>query len=130
MISIYKHKIDNNVTTRDYDAMKKYIKLIQWGRKNPVQFIELILGIQLMDYQRWMVSMMWAATDVAIAASRNIGKSFFIGCYIMARNILFPKFMTRIISENWTTANKGSIVRAYSNMRLALVQLLENPKAL
>lgn len=106
MISIYKKKKDNNVTSRDYEAMKTYIKLIQWGRRNPVQFIELILGIQLMDYQRWMVSMAWVATDVCLACSRNIGKSFLMGCYIMARNLLFPKYMTRIISENWQTANK------------------------
>lgn len=105
MISVYKKKKDNNVTSRDYEAMKTYIRLIQWGRRNPVQFIELVLGIQLMDYQRWMVSMAWAATDVCLACSRNIGKSFLMGCYIMARNLLFPKFMTRIISENWQTAN-------------------------
>lgn len=105
MISIYKQKKDNNVTSRDYEAMRKYIAIIQWGRKNPVQFIENILGIQLMDYQRWLVAMTWAATDVVWACSRNLGKSFLLGCIIMARNILFPKHMTRIISENWTTAN-------------------------
>lgn len=105
MISVYKQKKDNNVTSRDYDAMKRYIALIQWGRKNPVQFIELIFGIQLMDYQRWLISNTWCATDVVWACSRNIGKSFLLGCYIMTRNTLFPKYMTRIISENWTTAN-------------------------
>lgn len=52
MISIYKRKINNNLTIRDYDSMKKYIRLIQWGRKNPVQFIEKIFGITLMDYQK------------------------------------------------------------------------------
>ena len=57
MISVYKQKKDNNVTSRDYEAMKRYIDLIQWGRKNPVQFIENILGIQLMDYQRWLIAM-------------------------------------------------------------------------
>ena len=105
MISVYKQKKDNNVTSRDYEAMKRYIDLIQWGRRNPVQFIELVLGIQLMDYQRWLIAMTWCTTDAAWACSRNIGKSFLLGCYIMARNILFPKYMTRIISENWTTAN-------------------------
>ena len=105
MISVYKQKKDNNVTSRDYDAMKRYIALIQWGRKNPVQFIELIFGIQLMDYQRWLISNTWCATDAVWACSRNIGKSFLLGCYIMTRNTLFPKYMTRIISENWTTAN-------------------------
>ena len=105
MISIYKLKKDNNVTSRDYEAMRKYITLIQWGRRNPVQFIELVLGIQLMDYQRWLVAMTWAATDAVWACSRNLGKSFLLGCIIMARNLLFPKYMTRVISENWTTAN-------------------------
>ena len=105
MISVYKKKIDNGVTIRDYDAMKKYIKLIQWGRKNPVQFIELVLGIKLMDYQKWMVAMSWVAEYACFTCSRNIGKSFIVGCIAMARNILFPKYQTRIVSENWTTAN-------------------------
>lgn len=36
MISVYQNKINNNVTIRDYESMNKYIKLIQWGRRNPV----------------------------------------------------------------------------------------------
>lgn len=56
MISVYKRKINNNLTFRDYEAMKRYIKLIKWGRKNPVAFIELVLGVPLMDYQRWLIA--------------------------------------------------------------------------
>lgn len=29
MISIYKRKINNNLTIRDYDSIKRYIALIQ-----------------------------------------------------------------------------------------------------
>ena len=105
MISVYQKKKDNNVTLRDYEAMKRYIKLIQWGRRNPVQFIELILGIKLMDYQKFLIANSWFAEYVVWACSRNLGKSFLVSCFIMARNLLFPKLQTRIISENWTTAN-------------------------
>ncbi len=105
MISVYQHKINNNVTLRDYESMEKYIKLIQWGRNNPVQFIEKIFNITLMDYQKWLVSESWTKEYVVIAASRNLGKSFLIGCIIMARTLLFPKIQVQIISENWQTAN-------------------------
>lgn len=105
MISIYQHKINNNVTLRDYESMEKYIKLIQWGRQNPVQFIEKIFNITLMDYQKWLVSESWTKEYVVIAASRNLGKSFLIGCIMMARTLLFPKTQVQIISENWPVAN-------------------------
>lgn len=105
MISVYKQKTNNQLTNRDYESMKKYIKLIQWGRKNPVQFIELVLGITLMDYQKWLIAQSWTKEYVVWAMSRNAGKTFLVGCFLMARNLLFPKLQTQIISENWVTAN-------------------------
>ena len=105
MISVYQNKTNNNVTLRDYDALKKYIDLIQWGRSNPVQFIEKIFGITLMDYQKWLISESWTKEYVIWACSRNAGKSFLVGVFLMARNLLFPKLLTQIISENWQTAN-------------------------
>ncbi len=105
MISIYQNKINNNVTSRDYEGMKRYINLIQWGRRHPVEFIEKIFGITLMDYQKWLINESWTKQYICIAASRNIGKSFIVGLFIMARSLLFPKTQVQIISENWTTAN-------------------------
>lgn len=52
MISVYGDLIDNNLTIRDQDAIDKYVRLIQWGRRNPIQFIEKIMQIPLMDYQK------------------------------------------------------------------------------
>ena len=105
MISVYKNKISNNVTSKDYAAMSKYIQLIQWGRRNPVGFIEKIFGITLMDYQRWLVSESWTKEYVVWACSRNAGKSFLVGIFVQARTLLFPKLQTQIISENWQTSN-------------------------
>ena len=105
MISVYQGKTSNNLTIRDYEALKKYIALIQWGRQNPVAFVEKVFGITLMDYQRWLISESWAKEYVVWACSRNAGKSFLVGIFVMARSLLFPKLQTQIISENWTTAN-------------------------
>ena len=91
MISVYKNKISNNVTSKDYAAMSKYIQLIQWGRRNPVGFIEKIFGITLMDYQRWLISESWTKEYVVWACSRNAGKSFLVGIFVQARSLLFPK---------------------------------------
>lgn len=105
MISVYHNLINNNVTSKDYSAMKRFIKLIQWGRKNPVQFVELVFGVVLMDYQKWLLAESWTREYVVWAMSRNGGKSFLVALFLMARNILFPKLQTKIISENWVTAN-------------------------
>ena len=105
MISVYHNKINNNVSSRDYDGMKRYIALIQWGRRDPVQFIEKIFNIKLMDYQKMLIAESWTKEYVVWCCSRNIGKSFLVGCFIQARSILFPKLQVKVISENWTTAN-------------------------
>lgn len=106
MISVYKKKINNNVTLRDYESMKKYLDLIQWGRKNPVQFIEQVFQITLMDYQKWLISESWAKEYVVWTCSRNAGKSFLGACFLQARALLFPKLQIKIITENWGTADE------------------------
>ena len=98
MISIYNRLTDNNVTIRDYESIRKYIKLIQWGRKNPVQFIEQIMQIPLMDYQKWLISNTWSAEYAVWVCSRNAGKSFLANVLIQARAILFPKLQVHILS--------------------------------
>lgn len=58
-----------------------------------------------MDYQKWLIAESWTKEYVVWACSRNAGKSFLVGIFLQARNLLFPKLQTQIISENWTTAN-------------------------
>ena len=59
MISVYGQKTDCGVTIREAESIKRYVALIQWGRKNPVQFVEKILQISLIDYQKWLIAMSW-----------------------------------------------------------------------
>ncbi len=107
MISVYDQTVNNNLTVRDYEGMKKYLDLIQWGRKNPVQFIEKILQIPLMDYQKWLISMTWNAEYACWVCSRNIGKSFLAGVFLQTRAILFPKSKILILSAGSRQASES-----------------------
>lgn len=97
MISVYGNVTDNNLTIRDQDSMEKYIKLIQWGRRNPVQFIELVLQIPLLDYQKWLIANTWTRRVAVWVCSRNAGKSFLVGILMQVRAILYPKSKINII---------------------------------
>lgn len=99
MISVYQNLSDNHLTMKDQELLDRYVELIQWGRENPVRFIEDVLGIPLLDYQRWLVSMTWTAQYAAWACSRNAGKSFLVGTFAQARALLFPKSQIHIMSS-------------------------------
>ena len=88
---------DNNLTIRDQDAIDKYIILIQWGRRNPIQFVERILQIPLMDYQKWLIANTWNRKVAVWVCSRNAGKSFLLGIITQLRALLYPKSKINII---------------------------------
>lgn len=106
MISVYRHLTNNNITNKDEESFIRYVRLIQWGRKNPVQFIERVLGVPLMDYQRWLLSMTWIAEYAVWVCSRNAGKSFLLGNFLTARALLFPKQRIHIMSTGSRQANE------------------------
>lgn len=106
MISVYRHLTNNNLTDQDEESMSRYVRLIQWGRSHPVQFIENVLGVPLMDYQRWLVSMTWVAEYAVWVCSRNAGKSFLLGNFITARALLFPNQRIHIMSTGSRQANE------------------------
>ena len=97
MISVYGNMTDNNLTIRDQDAMDKYVKLIQWGRKNPIQFVEKVMQIPLLDYQKWLIANTWTRRTAVWVCSRNAGKSFLVGIIMQLRAILYPKSKINII---------------------------------
>lgn len=49
MISIYNKKSNIEINARRFEQMEKLGSIIQYGRQNPVWFIEEILGCPLMD---------------------------------------------------------------------------------
>lgn len=138
MLSVYNRLPENNVTIRDYESMKKYIKLIQWGRQNPVQFIEQILQIPLMDYQKWLIANTWRSEYAVWVCSRNSGKSFLANVLIQARALLFPKSQIHILSavsrqsmETFTTGENiaKNNVKSLIRTNTVIIDEIEKSKA-
>ena len=48
-----------DVTLRKYEEYERWSKFIQWGRKNPILFAEQLIGIEFMDYQKYIFMMSW-----------------------------------------------------------------------
>ena len=53
----------------------RHCKLLQWGRKNPVDFAAYVLGIDLLDLQKYALINSWDKKFVLWLECRNAGKS-------------------------------------------------------
>ena len=45
MINVIYNNSDYEITQRKMEVFDKYLKVIQWGRKHPVKFMELFFGL-------------------------------------------------------------------------------------
>ena len=90
MISVYNKQTEINLGPRKIELLDKYVVIVNRGRKDPVWFIQNFLGVQLTDFQKWIINSAWTKKTVCLVCSRNTGKSFLVSLYIMARAILFP----------------------------------------
>jgi len=87
------------LSQRKVEEYEKYCKLTQWGRKNPCRFLEELLGIQLMDYQRWIFMNSWAKPYVLWLCSRGAGKTVEAAVFLMTKMLLIPDYKV-FISTN------------------------------
>ena len=55
MISVYNKKSNVEINARRLEQLEQWGSIIQYGRQNPVWFIEQILGCPLLDYQKFMI---------------------------------------------------------------------------
>lgn len=106
MISIYNKKSNIEINARRFEQMEKLGSIIQYGRQNPVWFIEEILGCPLMDYQRYMILGGWTAQKAIYVQSRASGKSFIASLIIMAKTILYPAYAAYIMAPTARQANE------------------------
>lgn len=90
---------------KQIEQMDKYNEFIQWGRKHPIQFCKLVLGIDLLDYQAYIISNTWVARVAVWVCSRNAGKSFIGAVYVMLRALLFPKLTICFLAPSAKQAN-------------------------
>lgn len=87
-----------NLTQKKLETYLKYCEVIKWGRSNPVKFAELMFGMEMMDYQKYIFMESWAKPFVLWLMTRNGGKSVLSAPFIMSKLMLFPNFNSYILS--------------------------------
>lgn len=74
-MDFYVRKTDLELSQKKKEAYDKYSDLIQWGRRSPVQFAEEVIGIELLDYQRYCFVGSWDKQYSVLCMGRNSGKA-------------------------------------------------------
>lgn len=77
------------LSTRKIELYKANSKIIKFLRRNPIIACEELLGIKLLDAQKWMLQESWNKPMVLWACSRSAGKSFLGAIIIILKAILF-----------------------------------------
>ncbi|WP_440118443.1 terminase [Paenibacillus sp. QZ-Y1] len=87
-----------SMSTRKIDGYLKLAKIIQWGRKNPVRFVERFLGMELLDYQKYAFMQSWSTQYVLWCMGRSSGKTTLGSPFIMTKSLLIPNFEAYILA--------------------------------
>lgn len=106
MINIIYNNSDYEITQRKMEVFDKYLKVIQWGRKHPVKFMEMFFGLQFTDHQRYVLLSTWTTRFSVWLMSRNSGKSYLSAPYMMARSILIPNHHSYIMCPSGNQAQE------------------------
>ena len=80
------------------EGLKKTAQIVQWGRRNPVKFCERFMGIEFLDYQKYVFMESWITPYVVWCMSRSSGKTTLGSPFLMAKTLLLPYFEGYILS--------------------------------
>lgn len=87
------------LSQRRLETYDNYCKIIQWGRRHPVDFARRVFGLEMIDYQKYTIWQTWNAAFAVWLKSRNAGKTTDAAIYTMLRSTLFPGYVSYFISN-------------------------------
>ena len=90
------------ISKRREEIYRKNAEIISFLRRNPIIACEVLLGIPLIDSQKWILQMSWNTPNIMWTCSRSFGKSFMACVFAMLKMLLYPNIKIYILS------NKGS----------------------
>ena len=93
-------KTKKEITQRKLETYDRYMKVINWGRKYPVPFCSRILGLEMLDFQKYMIYNTWFAAFALWLVCRNGSKTTELSIYTMLRSMLFPFHATYFLGNS------------------------------
>lgn len=98
-LTILNKSSTKDISSRKMETYERYNKIINWGRANPIAFIDRFMGIKLLDIQSYTIINSWNRDFLLWLESRNAGKSAKLGIYTMAKSLLFPLHITYFLGN-------------------------------
>ena len=74
-VDFYVKTTTKELTQRKKEGLAKWSEIVNWGRRSPYQFMNRILGIDLLDYQSFCFTNSFDKQFVMWLMSRSAGKS-------------------------------------------------------
>jgi hypothetical protein len=87
------------LSSRKIEVYNKNSKIIKYWRRNPIIACEQLLGIKLMDAQKYILQQSWNTPHVVWCCSRNFGKSFLGAVFMILKALLYENQSIYIISS-------------------------------
>lgn len=104
---IYNKPSQKEISQRKLEMYDKYCQVIQWGRRDPVRFAGRIMGLELLDIQKYSIYNSWTKDFVLWLESRNAGKTTKLAIYPMIRSMLIPFHVTYYIGNTGEQAKES-----------------------
>ncbi len=94
------------VSQRKLEVYDKYCQVVQWGRAHPVRFCSRFMGVELLDFQAYILGNTWPADFALWLECRNGGKSSVLAIYTMLRSLLIPLHATYFLGNSGAQAKE------------------------
>lgn len=94
------------VSQRKLEVYDKYCQVIQWGRAHPIQFGSRFMGVEMLDFQSYVIQNTWASMFALWLECRNGGKTTKLAVYAMLRSLLIPLHATYFLGNTGAQAKE------------------------
>lgn len=94
------------LSQRKLEIYDKYSTIIQWGRKDPIAFSSRIMGVDLLDMQKYSIMNSWTRSFILWLKCRNGAKTTELAVYTMLRSLLIPFHHTYFLGNTGEQAKE------------------------
>lgn len=91
---------DKEFSQKKLEEYANWTKIIQYGRQNPIWFLNFAFGVELMDFQKWVYMESWYRPNVIWLECRGAGKTVKASLMHMAKMLLIPNWKQYVASNS------------------------------
>lgn len=95
---VFENHPDYGMSQRKLERYEKIAEIKAYYQRNPIKFIQEVLGAELFDAQAYAIEMSWNKPYVLWVCTRGFGKSSITDLVLMAKGMLYNNYWSYIAS--------------------------------